>query len=272
MPRFKDGEWEHKWPGLPVEVLVTWCEEFVVFLDPDLDVDYKTADSLDQLVGTPEVGKTLSEVRVLEAIPICHLDPQMRLAFRKMLGEAVARAFEEDHANAAVLLAEAREFVLARNQEIARRWLVSASGLATSAVVLLCVAAWAWQAGPHGLLGEEATPFIVSCGAGAVGALLSILRRAARLPLDPSAGRRLHYIEGVGHVAAGMIGGVMVWLAMKAGLVAPKLLDAGLAAQALLCMVGGASERLVPTLIRRVDVAGLGDNGKTMSSTKRREN
>jgi len=254
----KDWESIDEFRDLPVQLLIALYSQedncFIVFINHDGDVDYKTIGQCDQKLLSKDCGKILSRIAVLEAVPVSHLPVGTRIAFRAMLGEGLARSLHDDHANAKSLLDAANQFVSARNQEVARRWFVCATSLAV--VGALCAAAVMWlnRESLTATWGEHYIPIAVGCAAGATGAYFSVLTRAAKIPLDPTAGRLLHYMEGGGHVVAGMIGAVFVYLAMKAGIVAPKLLDLGLVGQALACMVGGASERLVPTIIRKVDV------------------
>ncbi len=260
-------EWEEHedFKHLPVKSLIHWSAHdadcFFVFINNDGDVDWKTTGECDKKLKDKECGKVLSRIAVLEAVPISHLPEMTRLNFRSMLGESLARCLHDDFANAKMLLDSANQFVSERNQEVARRWFISAAALATLVALVIAGPLWLSRSSLASTWGEHFMPLVVACAFGAAGAMFSVLTRAARIPLDPAAGRLLHYIEGIGHVAAGMIGGTFVYLAMKAGIFAPKLLESGIVGQALVCMVGGASERLVPTIIRKVDVT-MADTAK----------
>ncbi|HWE97626.1 MAG TPA: hypothetical protein VG269_26965 [Tepidisphaeraceae bacterium] len=255
-------EWHsvESFKNLPVLQLIAFsCSDdrkncFIIFLNHNEDVDYATTGECDQKITNEKCGKTVSRIATLEVVPIQHLSRKTRLDFRAMLAEGLARAMHDDHANAKAILDAANQFVAARNQETGRRWLLQAAELAT--LMALSAAGFLWL-GREGLTvkwGVQFIPVVTGCAAGATGALFSLLTRVAKIPLDPAAGRGQHYLEGAGHILAGMIGAVFVYLAMKAGLFAPKLLEVGLGGQALGCMIGGASERLVPTIIKKVDV------------------
>jgi hypothetical protein len=254
----RDWEENEAFKHLPVKSLIHWSAHeadcFIVFINTDGDVDWKTTGECDKKIKDKECGKVLSRIAVLEAVPTSHLPQKTQLNFRSMLGESLARCLHDDYANAKTLLDAANQFVSARNQEVARRWFICATALATLLALAIAAPPWVSRSSLATRWGEQFIPLLVACASGAIGALFSVLTRAAKIPLDPAAGRLLHYVEGIGHVAAGMIGGIFVYLAMKAGIFAPKLLELGLVGQALACMVGGASERLVPTIIRKVDV------------------
>jgi hypothetical protein len=89
--------------------------------------------------------------------------------------------------------------------------------------------------------------------AGATGALLSILLRVGRAPLDPAAGSAVHHLEGAARVIVGVIGALIVLCAIRAEVVLPQLRNPyGIA---LACLVAGASERLASGIIERVETA-----------------
>lgn len=257
-PSSKDWESVEEFKNLPVLELIHLSEQddgcFIVFLNYEEDVDYKTTKACDQKISDDKCGKVLSRISVLEAVPIWHLPKRTRIAFRSMLGESLARALHGDHPNAKALLDAANLFVAARNQELARRWFVTSASIAAIFLFAISIPIWLHRASLAASWGVHFIPIVIACVAGAAGALFSVLTRAAKIPLDPSAGPLLHFIEGAGHIAAGMIGSIFVYLALKTGLFAPKLLEFGLVGQALACMVAGTSERLVPTIIRKVDM------------------
>jgi hypothetical protein len=190
---------------LPVHLLIIDTEDFIVFLDEVYDVDWKTSAAFDGSHADiwEECGAVLNRVSFLHAIPIAHLGCDQRLGFRRMLGEAVARAFEGNTGAAEHILSKAEEFVTARNHEHARYWYLSAAALATALLLLVSLVLWIERAQIVSHVGQGLFDIFVAFGVGTVGALLSTFSRVAKLPLNPSAGRRLHYFEGAAHIVLG---------------------------------------------------------------------
>ena len=150
-----------------------------------------------------------------------------------------------------------------RNQEIARGWQLTATG--ASAVVFFVLGCFAWlgRAWLRQKIGD--LPFMLLIGAcsGAVGALFSILTRLGAIPLDPSAGKSLHKLEGRARILAGAIGAVIAELAVYLSLVLGVLKNFGNPALLFIALIAGTSERLVPTIIKRTETQAESDDKGT---------
>ena len=95
-------DYEERWPYLDVQYLVLSTNEFIVFIDSDLDVDWKTSDEYDQK-GHENIEKhnlILNRVATLECIPNEHQNKKVRLNFKRMIAEGVARSLKHDYENA----------------------------------------------------------------------------------------------------------------------------------------------------------------------------
>jgi hypothetical protein len=107
---------------------------------------------------------------------------------------------------------------------------------------------------------------VIVCGA--LGAFLSVCLSVEQLEIDPETPRKVHRISGITRLVIGMAAGLVVYLAIGAGLVladglSPDIPDGQrLSAKVtagilLLAVVAGFSEVFVPNILRRVG----GDNG-----------
>jgi hypothetical protein len=107
------------------------------------------------------------------------------------------------------------------------------------------------------ILGRRGFRLLLGVMCGAMGALLFATSRGNRLDLDANAGKTLHQLEGLSRVGAGMIGAALAALAIESGVIFGGTQFAGsrLALTLAVCIVAGASERLVPDLIRRFENA-----------------
>ena len=90
---------------------------------------------------------------------------------------------------------------------------------------------------------------------GALGALISIILRSEKIPMDPAAGVFIHYMESVARVAVGMGGALLMALAVKANIVLGfhRSLEHPFAFLVAVCITAGSSERIVTGLIKRVE-------------------
>jgi hypothetical protein len=244
-----------QWKNLQTlaRVLILDTSDFCVVLDDELDVDWETTPAYDAVRDSMGLsyGLLFNRISALQAIPIRHLSRDLKLAYRRMIGEATARGLEGDTNSGSAILDVAEEFIRARNAELARRWYLFGSFAAAAVAIILATLAWFCcrnRTPPSDVAGD-----ILAVGfGGALGAMLSILLRVGNAPLDPAAGPQLHYIEAAARILTGVIGATVVLAAIKANLLLPHLRDPyGLL---LACLAGGAVERLGWTLIDKVRV------------------
>jgi hypothetical protein len=101
----------------------------------------------------------------------------------------------------------------------------------------------------------ETVDIFIGAMMGSLGALLSIASRTEDIHLDPVAGPKIHKFEGMVRVGVGMSGAFFVALSIKANLLLGVFQSWPRPFLALLttCIVAGASERLVPGLIKKME-------------------
>jgi hypothetical protein len=254
--------------GKLVEHLIIASHGAVVYLDEDLYTEWYLL--VGECPSDPASGAVFTRVSRLESVPIDHLRPANRLAFRRMIGESVARLLaDRNPAAAASALDMAEEFVKARNEETSRLWYLAATVVFAAMVGCIGLVLWACRGSLVTVFGPVGLRVVLGACAGAAGAFVSVSFRLGRLGLDPAAGWPLHALEAFTRVAGGMAGALLVALCLHAKvlLALPSgAADTGapssqaMALALALCMIAGASERLVPNLIEqtRVGVPGGG--------------
>ena len=169
---------------------------------------------------------------------------------QRVLDNALARALFRALSDASQK--SAFEHFTAIREEIVKRVLIRArifyvaSGFcfAVALVAVAVVGAVATEA--------ETRTLLVSMGVGAVGAWVSIVQRAWRLTIESFEPPHYLAIQGATRVILGAVFGVFVVVAMKADWVLTMLNDSswGIASAAF---VAGASERLVPEMMRGIE-------------------
>ena len=254
-------DYSEAWPGAKVHYLVMESEgDFIVFIDPEIDVDWITSKKFDDQ-GYKDLeahNNILNRTALLESLPTHDLDPKIRLSYKRMLGEAIARSLSHDYINGEKILDESEIFIKARNEELARFWYLSSSGLLTFVVMVCGFIAWEERVIVCQTVGDTLFWLVIASIAGAIGALLSIIMRMGKTSLDSSAGRGLHQLESVSRIVAGMISAVLVGLAVYAEIIFPifNKLNNGKAFLVLIALVAGASERWAPSIIESLEKQG----------------
>ncbi|ORE89441.1 hypothetical protein ATO7_06160 [Oceanococcus atlanticus] len=242
---------------MDIEFLIISTNDYVVCLDTALDVDWKTSDEYDKRGhdDPQQFNRILNAVTLLETKPQHHLSSEMKQSFRRLLGEAVARALGGDYGNACTAVDQAKQFLTDRSREKSREWYLIASGTSAAIFALCGIAIWLLREKATPLLGQSALLFLICSVSGALGAFASIALRLGKMEVEAQSGRFLHQIEAFARVVSGAIGGFFGAVMVKLGLVLP-LLDSGESMSLTMLLVGfvaGASERLIPTLISNVE-------------------
>ncbi len=90
---------------------------------------------------------------------------------------------------------------------------------------------------------------------GSIGAIISIISRGDKINLDANAGKAIHLTEGIARIIVGIAGASLVALAYEGGILFSGLKFQGnqFAVLLTLAIVAGTSERLVPSLISKVE-------------------
>ena len=248
-----------KWPETEVHYLILKTDDFIVFLDSDLDVDWQTSERYDE-VGPKDPGEhnaILNRVAALECIPNDHHKSSIRQNFKRMVGEGVARSLDHDYDGAKKILDQAQAYIADRNVEMARYWQLSTACALGVIIGLLGMGLWAFRTFlTRGW--SELGYFVVMAGvAGSLGAVLSMVFRMGRSFPTSEAPKTLHILEAASRVFAGCLSGALIAASVEVGLILPVFKETGQTHVAMLIagMASGASERWAPSLIGRLETS-----------------
>ncbi|MGO9605370.1 MAG: hypothetical protein ACLQAT_18595 [Candidatus Binataceae bacterium] len=240
--------------GKRVDTLIFQDDDVLVYLDEDLYVEWEYDEAkIQESEGWPGI---FNRVSLLEAFQIDGLSGEIRTSFRRMIGEAVARLLVSRDVDAAnQILDKAEDYVNARNLELARRWYVAAAGAISGFALIAAFTMW-WSKGfVIEQLGKTAFDMLMGTCSGAVGASISLLLGIQSRPLDATAGKPAHLFAGITRVLTGMGGAALATLAVKVNVLGGFVAGTQhpFAALMLIGAIAGASERLVPDLITRIE-------------------
>jgi len=232
-----------------VEHVILATDDFVVYLDSEMYVQWHTVDGYEP----PEHrGDVLSRATILEAQSSFIQDKERLCGVRRLIAEAVAQCLDKQSKSASnLLLREAEQKVEARNKEVSWQWYFTAAYITAGVSIVLVLVMWLFRQCFVRYLGNTGVEVILGALCGPMGALLSATSRANRLVMDANAGRNIHQFEGLCRIGVGIVGALFVALAIKGGLIMGGMTFQGspLALMLALCVAAGASERLVPSLV-----------------------
>lgn len=205
------------WAGLPIKRLILETDSFIVFIDKDGDIDWRTNGYDWSRVDLGKFNAIINRAAALETIRRDGIDSVFTDNHKRLVAEAIARALDGDLGAAQAMLNLAEEILNAKSREVARLWYLTACFVTLIPFAILVVLLWMFRDVFLPRLGE--TPFWMLLGAasGAIGAFLSVLIRNSEIKCELSSGKRLHFAEASSRILAGAIAGGLAALAVKAG-------------------------------------------------------
>lgn len=251
----QEGAWDPS-AGRRVEVLIAKLSDRVVYLDPDLFVQW------DHEGGSLPDGamRVLNRVAAMESAPIDFLPLAQRRTYRRLLGQAVARLIvDESVEQAQAALDAADSFLHARRRERSRFWYLGTMLIGAAGLILVGGVGWLCRGVLGTALGEPGFIGVLCAVAGGLGGFASVVQRLARLRLEPAAGRELHSLDCLMRLSVSMLAAAIVCVAIHAGAAlfrSPPVVP--LQVLLLACTLAGFLERLVPSLF-------AGDDSDTAS-------
>ncbi len=245
-----------KWGELPLKFLVIESQEFIVFIDNDLYIDWKTSDFYDQNRhgDSSAHNSILSKVANLECKPN-YLPDNIALNFKRLLGESLARSFASDYESANCALVDAEKYLEDRGRELSRRWYLLSAGQTTLIITLIGILSWIFRDFFIGIIGQTAFICFLSLMCGSMGALLSIIMRMGDENFDIYAGEEFHKMESRYRIFAGMLSALLAALAIKSGVILsgflnPEHLNSSIV---LIGLLAGMSERFAPSMMAKLN-------------------
>jgi hypothetical protein len=251
-----------QWKGSAdlIRCLVREDKDYIVFIDDELQLHWETTTVFDARMASEKTKEkadiVLAKAAVLEFTPCDGLSQEMKVHFKELVGEAIAYAFDGSNSAAESILADAKQYWIARSQEASRFWYLSASLVVAAPFLLAALAFWFYQTA---LLASFGSLYwiIMAAFAGTMGALLSVIGRTGKLPFDSSSGRALHYLEAISRIIVGGISGGLVGLAIQTKLlVLFPASEHQHAIMAFAAFAAGAGERLAPSIIAAMEKKG----------------
>lgn len=252
-----------RWPELAVKTLVYYRHHptdgcYIVFLDWANDIDWNRDDKSEKCTHDRNHDKNVSEILNMVSM----LEPKvdnwprdLKVAVKRILGEAIARAFRCEGEAAKIAISNAENLIKTKSQEVSRYWTLKACGFSGLIAAISAIMILIWRNEVEDIIGKTVCLLLIAACCGGIGALLSVISRLGALKFDTSAERRLHYAEGHARIVAGGISGVLVAALVKIGIILPVFIESNSFALAMCtaAMLGGASERFVPAIIAKVE-------------------
>lgn len=177
-----------------IHSLIDSMDDYIVYIDDDFFVQWSIADKYGDTI--PGFGAIANRLSQLETLSRTSLRKSQIEAFAGLLAEGMARIIgDKDEKTAHEVLGMAESYLFARSAENARGWYVCGATLTALPTFLIACALWLLRSYAIPFFGSNAFEVIIGALLGGTGALFSVLIRAEKIQMDPTAGPRIHYIE-----------------------------------------------------------------------------
>jgi hypothetical protein len=273
------------WLGLRIETIVRKSTRYIIYLDPDLDVQWfwltrpddvavgmvqarisqLTKESAFLLVGRVRRKWTLFGAK--QAPAITSEDLFLAKEIRCVMGEALALALTgASEADCEAVLDEAKRYIAVAKDLRTRPWFVTVF-LFTVGLLGAVLAGWiCWLAKccVNNIDHPFVTGWLEAAVAGSAGALISALLRTRDLGLEPAAHFKGIAVEAVARALIGAGSGVLMSFAFDSGVLLKGALanqDTSHFLRLFLCVASGVSERMLPALVGRAESLAGGASG-----------
>lgn len=247
------------WKDDPIELSLlireNWDEEiaegkkpdsynYVIFIDIEGDIDwlYKGYGKKESMSEKSEI--VMSRAMSIEGLPCNGLDEENRECFKKMIGEAMALAIDENIKDALGLLKQAKCYYQDRIVEKSRvwsYWFTALVGLAMGTFIGLGVC----------MFGDGISCIKWSFMYGLLGAIIANIRRTNSNLTDSNAGKWLHFWNTFGHLISGIVFGYAGVLLSLSPLCPEVLKNVGnsFEGMAIIAFASGLFETFIPTTL-----------------------
>jgi hypothetical protein len=177
------------------------------------------------------------------------------LRIRGLLGEAIARIFDDQDENEAkVAIDEASKLIAVKNAEYSRRWYYGQTRRLASISLILAVLAWVEKEYLICVLGSVGFQLGFCSFFGAIGAYVFTAQRGSKIDLDAISGALIHRTEATARIAIGMVTSVLVALSIKSGLILSSISSSNsLKFMVIASILAGCSEKLIPNMVKNFE-------------------
>lgn len=171
---------------------------------------------------------------------------------------------DEDETTANELLDHTQEYLKIQGLENARIWYAIGALLLACVFFILAGLIWFNKSYLISWINKEVFEIIIGAITGGVGALFFVVQRSNKILMDPAAGRWIHYLESCSRILAGVLGAFLIALAIKENILLGVTTDLSPSNSFIillvLCFCAGASERLVPGFIKKIEDSSSPDS------------
>ena len=239
--------------GKNIKEVIIADDSYIVYMDSEGTIQWTTEGYSN---FSPDFGKIQNQISFWESVCNKVFCANEAYTFKTLLAEGYARILDEKKfAPAQQIIDDTKERIKSVG-EAKVRVIYLLSGFITSLVACFAfMYLWIDRDAMKNSVGEDAFQVIACSIVGSIGAFISTFIRAKNYKAEITAGTFIHSFDGVLRIFYGLIAGCVICLAIKSNFTLGFInsLKRSFPVELFMSMVGGASEILVPSIVKKVE-------------------
>lgn len=239
--------------GRPIKSIIYQTNDFIVTIDRKNELNWSSKQDLDY---APDFGEIESRVSLSENLVERLFWRKNTFSYKRMLGGVMVRLLADKNSDSAKsMLNEINDRIYEHGKESVRMAYIYSAlfGLAFSAIGLIFIALWGLKFSQQLQSGNPIYETALCVFLGGIGAFISTFFRFKNYSGSLIAGNPIHRLDGTLRIVYGMVAGLFLSFAVKGNILAGFAYqeNSGRWILYFLAMVAGASEVLIPNLIKQ---------------------
>lgn len=238
-----------------ISMIVFQAEGVLVYLEEDYGISYITEEDFTEFAD--DFGQVSNRVFMLEIVVNNLFKKKDRPAVNYLLAQGLARVLDDkDSTNANEILNNFEKSLNEQGRQILKIDFIVASFLTTAFVIVLLAILWFLRSPLNFIVGDGAFEIIIASCCGGIGAFVSSFLRTLNFIGDVRVSRWIYCFDGAMRIFFGIIAGFVMALAIKSNIFLGIVNDVGgisFAVISFLSTIAGASESLVPSIVKKVE-------------------
>jgi hypothetical protein len=238
-----------------IKSLVLKGEGFIVYLDDEHGICWSTDEDYSDFAD--DFGLVSNHVTTLEGITTKLFKGDELKNFNYLLAQGFARVLDDkDSTNANKMLEGVEKTIHENGRQLLKMSYITASFMTTICVGLFITLTWIFRLEVLEIIGQSALEVLLAVFCGGIGAFISSFIRSLNFDGDVRVPRNTYRLDGFLRIFYGLIAGFVMSLAIKSNVVLGLINDLDQKSLAVVCFfstIAGASESLIPSIIKKVE-------------------
>lgn len=239
--------------GKVIKEVILTSNTFVVYLDINNTIQWSTSS---HTKWGENFGKIQNQVSYWESLCNKLFKPKDAYDCKTLLAEAYARMLDEgDDKSAQEIIDQTVDRIKKQGREILRQQYILSSLITSGLIVIIIILTALNKSHLIKYISYDAYRIFLTGLFGGIGAFISTMLRAKNYEAEITLDKNVHRLDGFLRIIYGLIAGVVISLAIKSNIVLGFIKDADKNnfIEIFIGMIGGASEIILPSIIKKVE-------------------